>query len=602
MDGADFSCTDHEEIIDQEFISPEFSDGADVQVVGDHAPDRASVDVTGLRQDGGTHLTASNSSNGKKMSRDSIMSEKKVASLINAQFDAKFEELKQLFSITSSANVVKQTPAHARGNVDQNIQNGGNRRVGTLLAGSAQLCRKKTAAAVGFSPYSNTMRPPGSSLGGNPVIALDTPEDMGSLAGSPSRNWRNERFAGHNSEGIRLTSPPRSQNRQVSFDVEDDVSSVVSDSSVHNNERDLFVLNEEQEIPQTWPKLLELTRNVLNIMPSAEESELANDSTKSVLAKSFKTTLPKKEKGIVLPTDALVRDSWESLFPSKPSLGSSRSVKIASFKKRHREQYRWSDEDYERFGRVPEVDGAVTTYIASGRNSRGSHVPRTLFTEEAVADSTLREIDASLRTTHRVVSHSSYFLASLTSVLSEQGIVPESPAGLLLSGLAASICDITDLSVRASAKCVKARRDIHLKAMNLPDAQAKAELSKVSALGGKLFGGKVESITHASSELVRDIRETAKNYSVFYRPKDSHAQQNPVFKRKTDDSDRPAAKRFRGGYARGGISQPQWQNRQGAHQRQSQGPTTTGSLVRPFQRSFKSRSDFRRESEKAFRN
>lgn len=84
----------------------------------------------------------------------------------------------------------------------------------------------------------------------------------------------------------------------------------------------------------------------------------------------------------------------------------------------------------------------------------------------------------------------------------------------LLGGLANAIVDIGDLSGRASARCVLARRNIHIDAMNTPDSSAKNELLKVHLEGDKLFSGKVQEITHKSSEMIRDVRKTSKAYGL----------------------------------------------------------------------------------------
>jgi hypothetical protein len=44
--------------------------------------------------------------------------------------------------------------------------------------------------------------------------------------------------------------------------------------------------------------------------------------------------------------------------------------KITAFKARHRSLYRWRDSDFDKYGKVPDVDQAVSTFISSGQSSK----------------------------------------------------------------------------------------------------------------------------------------------------------------------------------------------------------------------------------------
>ena len=108
----------------------------------------------------------------------------------------------------------------------------------------------------------------------------------------------------------------------------------------------------------------------------------------------------------------------------------------------------------------------------------------------------------------------------------------------MLGGLANAIVDIGDLSVRASTRCVVARRNIHIDAMNIPDSAAKNELLKVPLEGDKLFAGQVQEITHKSSEMIRDVRETSKAYGL------QHSGQKRPFSEKSECG-KPPDKKFK---------------------------------------------------------
>lgn len=105
-------------------------------------------------------------------------------------------------------------------------------------------------------------------------------------------------------------------------------------------------------------------------------------------------------------------------------------------------------------------------------------------------------------------------LSALSKGLKGESEIPEDILSQLLGGLANAIVDIGDLSVRASACCVLARRNIHIDATNIPDSSAKNELLKVPLEGDNLFSGKVQEVTHKSSEMIKDVRGTSKAYGI----------------------------------------------------------------------------------------
>ena len=458
----------------------------------------------------------------RRKSRPKGVSEETVVGLINSRLDAKFDEFKAFLSAGHAGGF---TPHSHDAAPVTSASSDGNKSRPTISNVHPSSSGKTGEMDCPSSPVRV------------PVIRVDDPDEMGSLAGTPARAWRPSRpssslnfrpeMATANSESRPI--PRLDFSGAMLSTNEDHVDSVSICSGSDGSEftQVTQVPSNKQasdDLPASWSEMVLTTKKILKI-PDCGESE---DASKSILAASFETSLPSKRRGVLLPADQIIKDSWNSIYPSANSAtGSSRSVRFASYKKRHREQYRWSEEDFREVGKVPELDGAVSTYLASGKNQKGVFTPRTLFPEEVTAEATLRDVDSSLRTSHRVVSHASFILAALSDKLQEQNTSPDSETGQLLSGLAACVCDFADLSVRASARCLKARRDIYLKAMNLPDARAKADLLKVSPLGDKLFGGQVERITHQSSELVRDIRETARNYATFSGP--------DARKRKLDD-------------------------------------------------------------------
>lgn len=77
-------------------------------------------------------------------------------------------------------------------------------------------------------------------------------------------------------------------------------------------------------------------------------------------------------------------------------------------------------------------------------------------------------------------------------------------------GQANAIVDIVYLSVRASARCVLARRITHIDAMNIQDSSAKNELLKVPLEGGQTIfwqsSGNYSQIFRDDQRCARDIQ------------------------------------------------------------------------------------------------
>ena len=72
----------------------------------------------------------------------------------------------------------------------------------------------------------------------------------------------------------------------------------------------------------------------------------------------------------------------------------SKSIpKLMSFKQMNRYQYRWTDDDFNKFGKVPEVDPCVSTYINANKGFGGDKGPRELFSSEKKQNSYLSAID-----------------------------------------------------------------------------------------------------------------------------------------------------------------------------------------------------------------
>jgi hypothetical protein len=139
--------------------------------------------------------------------------------------------------------------------------------------------------------------------------------------------------------------------------------------------------------------------------------------------------------------------------------------KVTSFKNRNRYQYRWPDEDFDKIGKTPDVDASVSTYISTNIGFKNDHGPRELFASERKANVAFTAIDQSLIFQQRAVSHDSLILSALSKGLKGESNISDKTLSHLLGGLSNAIVDIGDLSFKPSARCVLARRNIHIYAV-----------------------------------------------------------------------------------------------------------------------------------------
>lgn len=95
-----------------------------------------------------------------------------------------------------------------------------------------------------------------------------------------------------------------------------------------------------------------MINNVQNIL-DIEAQKPKEEVRKSFLSPSF-SGLPTSKKmtdGPSLPADGIIVNAWKEVEKLLP--------KIASFKTRHRYQYRWPDDDFDEIGKSPDIDASV---------------------------------------------------------------------------------------------------------------------------------------------------------------------------------------------------------------------------------------------------
>ena len=253
-------------------------------------------------------------------------------------------------------------------------------------------------------------------------------------------------------------------------------------------------------VPHSWPGTVELISRTLHIPVEIPD----NKQKTSVLESAFSTASSHSNPVVpALPVEGIIDNRWEKVNKGLPKVPFSEVGRL-------RQQYRWPEEDFEKRGRVPDVDKSVSTYMATKLSGFSKFKPRTLFPAEHKAEKALASVDQILRSQQRVVSHASYFLVGLRQAMAaENKESSEEDIASLLGALATSLTDLSALSISASAKCVQERRAIFLDALNLPDKSDQNSLMKVPIQGTELFGGKFNEITKESSQLRRDAKEMA---------------------------------------------------------------------------------------------
>jgi hypothetical protein len=143
--------------------------------------------------------------------------------------------------------------------------------------------------------------------------------------------------------------------------------------------------------------------------------------------------------------------------------------KITAFKARDRSLYRWPDSDFDKYGKVPDVDQAVSTFISSGQSSNknfrnnSKSAKAEFHPRDLQKENTFISLDQTLRSQQRAISHVLYMLTSLSKGLKgDSECISYDDIKQLLGGLTSTLSDVKDLSIKVSASCVLARRHLYL--------------------------------------------------------------------------------------------------------------------------------------------
>ena len=97
--------------------------------------------------------------------------------------------------------------------------------------------------------------------------------------------------------------------------------------------------------------------------------------------------------------------------------------KITAFKARDRNLYRWADSEFDKYGKVPDVDQAVFTFISSGQSSNknfrnnSKSAKAELHPRDLQKENTCISLDQTLRSQQRAISHVLYMLTALSKGL-----------------------------------------------------------------------------------------------------------------------------------------------------------------------------------------
>ena len=97
--------------------------------------------------------------------------------------------------------------------------------------------------------------------------------------------------------------------------------------------------------------------------------------------------------------------------------------KITAFKARHRSLYRWRDSDFDKYGKVPDVDQSVSTFISSGQSSNknfgknSKSAKSEIHPRDLQKENTFISLDQTLRSQQRAISHVLCMLTALSKGL-----------------------------------------------------------------------------------------------------------------------------------------------------------------------------------------
>lgn len=164
----------------------------------------------------------------------------------------------------------------------------------------------------------------------------------------------------------------------------------------------------------------------------------------SLLAQTF-SGLPNtpKSSGPSLPTEGLLVNAWSEVRKALP--------KITAFKARDRSLYRWPDSDFDKYGKVPDVDQAVSTFISSGQSSNknfrknSKSAKAELHPRDLQKENTFISLDQTLRSQQRAISHVLYMLTALSKGLKgDSECISYDDIKQLLGGLASTLSDVEE--------------------------------------------------------------------------------------------------------------------------------------------------------------
>lgn len=360
-----------------------------------------------------------------------------------------------------------------------------------------------------------TPNPSGTS--GEPDNSLETEAlevrapEQDSLYGSPERDVERQNW--------RLSS-----DKEGFGDYPSDTPAVAEEGSVAGDSATT------EEVPSSFIELIEGVRTHLNIA----SEETPPPETKSFLGDAFSSVAQGTPKLVpVLPMDGVLSSKWKEVSASLPKLSTGRA--------KHNTMYRWGEDDFKMFGRVPKLDPEVEAFMASSQGS-----PK-LRADLATMDDYWQKADMSIRHLQRVTSHSSLLLSLLGKGLQGEISVGDDFLKLTLETLATCLVDISELAVRVSARTILARRKLYLDAMNLASPSTKQELLKLPLQGPHLFQGEFQKISHKASEILRDARTAAAELnrstpSKFYPSQGTHSMRR--FRPYPRPSSRDARPRF----------------------------------------------------------
>lgn len=251
-----------------------------------------------------------------------------------------------------------------------------------------------------------------------------------------------------------------------------------------------------------------------------EEDQEAQNHT-SFVAKTFQKTQA-KHKVPRLPLDGMMKEKWDSIEKYL------KSGNVSPCTSQNSRRFAVSEEDFEKYGRVPKIDPEYSALIGSKSkaNAQSSLSMSQKGTSGGIRDKDLRiaenefqKCDESARVIFRAASHGALIVNAMHTIMNNPEKYQMDEALNLLHGAFMTFESIADCALRTTARSVLARRRIYLSQVTFKDSNAQKDLMQLPMDGKNLFHGEFSDMMHKYATMARDVRETSDYASSKFNPK-----------------------------------------------------------------------------------